>query len=85
MAAGDPAANDVDVGLLAGLDDAQIFVNGPEVGDNPIGTRVGTVLRAIPAGPGLALGWPVGGGVDGKHAVAEVSRELGGFFVRQTV
>ena len=83
-AARDPPANDVDVGLLAGLDDAQILVNGPEVGDDPIGARVGTMLGAIPAGPRIAFGWSVGGGVDGKHAVAELSRECGGLFVRQT-
>src|SRR5665647_1958708 len=80
----DPAANDVDVGLLAGLDDAQILVNCPEIGDHPGGTWVRAMLGAIPAGPGLALGWAVGGAVDGKHAVAELSRELGSLFVRQT-
>src|SRR5665647_819038 len=84
VADGDPAANDVDVGLLAGLDDAQILVHGPEIGDHPGGTWVRAMLGAIPAGPGLALGWAVGGGVDGMFAVAELSRELGRLFVRQT-
>src|SRR5450631_4631489 len=45
------------------------------MGDDPVRSRAGAVLRAIPAGPAAALGWLVRKGVNGKHAVAAVLQE----------
>jgi len=80
---GNPASDDVHIGFLAGLEDAEILVHRPEIGDHPVGTRFGPMLGTRPAGPAVTLGRSVGGGVDGEHAVAEVSGEIGRFHWRQ--
>jgi hypothetical protein len=56
----------VDVGLLARLEDAEVGLDGAEVGDDPVGSRFGTVGRTVPAGPALALRRCVGCAVDGE-------------------
>jgi hypothetical protein len=65
LAAGDghSPANQENVGFLAGLDDAELGVDGGEVGDEPSGVRPGPALGGgglIPGGPAFALGQAVG-------------------------
>jgi hypothetical protein len=78
-----PSPHDMDVCLLAALEDAQILIHGAEISDHPGRTRRGAMLGAIPAGPAFAFGWAVGGSIDGKHAVPKLSRESGGLLGRQ--
>jgi hypothetical protein len=55
----------MDVGLLAGLEDAELGVERVEVGDHPVGHRLGAVLGVAPGGVGrffeglLAVEWTV--------------------------
>ena len=57
---GDPPADDVDVGLLAGLEDAEVGLDGAERGDDPVGSGLRPVGGAVPGRPALALGRRVG-------------------------
>jgi hypothetical protein len=72
--AGDATFDEVDVGLLAGLEHAELGVDGGVVGDHPPRPRAGTVQRAVPGGPAITGGWAVDVGagasveVDGGRA-----------------
>jgi hypothetical protein len=46
--AGDPASNDVDVGLLAGLEHTEVGVDGTQVGDDPRGSGARPVGSSVP-------------------------------------
>lgn len=51
-----------DVGLLAGLHDAELGVDRGEFGDHPVGARLWALLGGgglVPGGPAVALGRPV--------------------------
>ncbi|GMA18454.1 hypothetical protein GCM10025862_04750 [Arsenicicoccus piscis] len=63
---GDPSPEQVDVGLLAGLEDAEVGVDGAERRDHPGWARLGAVLGTVPGGPALALGRVVRSAVDGE-------------------
>ena len=65
----DPPADDVDVGLLAGLQHAEVALHGAEVGDDPVGPRFRSVGGPVPGGPSLALGWALGCGVSGEEGL----------------
>jgi hypothetical protein len=61
-------AEQEDVCFLAGLNDAELGIDGGEVGDQPLGVRPGPALgggRLVPGGPAFAFGQAVGrvGGV----------------------
>jgi hypothetical protein len=59
--AGHAAAQQEDVGLLAGLQDAELGVDGREVGDKPVRVRSRAALGGrglIPRGPPVTLGQP---------------------------
>jgi len=60
-ATGHAAAQQEDVGLFAGLQDAELGVDGREVGDKPLRARLRAALRGrglIPRGPPVTLGQP---------------------------
>ncbi len=42
--------DEMDVGFLAGLEDAELGVDGSELGDNPVRDRFGAVRGAVPTG-----------------------------------
>ena len=52
----DGTFDEVDVGLLAGLQHAELRVDGGVVGDHPRRPGPGTVQRAVPGGPAIAGG-----------------------------
>ena len=56
VGAGYRALEEVDVGLLAGLEHAEVGVDGGVVGDHPAGTGPGAVLGAVPGRPAVAFG-----------------------------
>jgi len=69
------ALDEVYVGLLAGLEHAELGVDRGVVGDHPRRPGLGAVLGAVPRGPAIALGRPVG-----INAAALVERgEIGEF------
>ncbi len=51
-----PAPQHVDVGLLAGLEHAEVALDGAEVGDHPVGAGLRAVRRAVPGGPAVPVG-----------------------------
>jgi hypothetical protein len=68
--AGHAAAQQEDVGLLAGLQDAELGVDSREVGDKPARVRLRAALGGrglIPRGPPVTLGQP-------EHLRAEAGR-----------
>ena len=71
--AGHAAAQQEDVGLLAGLQDAEFGVDGREVGDKPVRVRLRAALGGrglVPRGPPVTLGQP-------ERLGAEVGRREG--------
>ncbi len=62
---GDPPADQVDVGLLARLEDPELGLDRSEVGDHPVGAWSRTVGRTVPGRPALALGRELRRGVGG--------------------
>src|SRR5205814_4776899 len=59
---GYPAPDQVDVGLLAGLDDAELAVDGGQLGDHPVGVRGRAAFQRrgqVPGGPAVAVVGPV--------------------------
>jgi hypothetical protein len=52
--AGHGALYQVHVGLLAGLEHAELGVHRGELGDQPVRVRFGTVLGNIPGGPAVS-------------------------------
>ena len=64
VGAGDVAADQVDVGFLAGLQDAELRVDRGEIGDQPLRVRPGTALgrgALVPGRPAVAFRQAVGG------------------------
>ena len=60
---GHAAADQEDVGFLAGFQDAELGVDGGQFGDQPVGVRPGAALgrdRLVPGGPAVAFGQAVG-------------------------
>ena len=55
LGAGHVPLDEVDVGLLARLDDAQLGVDGGVIGDHPPGAGFRAVQRTVPRGPAVAL------------------------------
>src|SRR5205814_6877245 len=59
---GYPAPDQVDVGLLAGLDDTELAVHGGQLGDHPVGVRGRAAFQQrgqVPGGPAVAVVGPV--------------------------
>jgi hypothetical protein len=53
----------MDVGLLAGLEDTEVLLDGAVVGDDPRRARGRAMGGPVPGGPALTLRWSVGMGV----------------------
>jgi hypothetical protein len=75
------AGEQVDVGLLAGLEDAEVGVDRAECGDDPVGSRFRAVHGPVPRRPAFAFRRGVGVGVNGEAvglpAVGEMVRHCG--------
>jgi hypothetical protein len=76
--AGHPPLQQMDVGFLAGLEDAEVGVDRAECGDDPVGSRFRAVHRPVPRRPAFAFRRAVGVGVNGEAvglpAVGEMVR-----------
>ena len=88
-AAGHAAPDQEDVGFLAGLQDAELGVDGGQVGDQPPGMRLRAALRRdglVPGRPAVALGQAVGRVelLDRRQRPAADALDGGGFVVVET-
>ena len=85
-AAGHAAPDQEDVGFLAGLQDAELGVDGGQVGDQPAGMRLRAALGRdglVPGRPAVALGQAVGRVefLDRRQRPAPDALDGGGFVV----
>ena len=69
-------ADQEDVGFLAGLEHAELGVDGAVLGADPVGPRFGAVQGAVPAGPAVAGLGQVGVLVQGRLEPAAL-QEIG--------
>jgi hypothetical protein len=74
--AGNPTVQQVHVGFLAGLEDAEVGVHRSQRGDDPVGPGFRAVHRPVPRRPAFAFRRAVGVAVNGEALGLPAVREV---------